>query len=407
MIHVCFGLYDKTGRYSKFTGTAMLSMFENTNSKVTVHLLHDNTLTPENRDKFSYVAGQYGQLVKFYNVETLCADKIAEFIRLMPSLKTAYSSIATMYRLLLPQLLYPEIEKIIYLDSDIVVNLDIKELWQIKLNGKALAAIPESFNRNDVKFAFGLCKDNVIKAEDYFNAGVLLINLNVFQKKHDTLIRAIKAVSSNPEYKFFDQDVLNYCFSSQALKLSVKFNHFTRNSRAINQVNIRREIYHFAGSNVGHGYGLDFRDPFNRLWMKYFAQTPWFDEETIGRLYAGVQQLHVGFKQSMVNITALMSGKTRAFFALPDNVDGLKRFFQIRDDEEIITADSQESLNKLLNAMNASRGKKVFFIMLPNFPFQILIQAGFAPGRDFVNGLEFLSEAQGLPLNSYPLIQAM
>ena len=32
MIHVCFGLYDKDGRYSKFTGTTMLSMFENVNT---------------------------------------------------------------------------------------------------------------------------------------------------------------------------------------------------------------------------------------------------------------------------------------------------------------------------------------------------------------------------------------
>ena len=73
MIHVCFGLYDKTGSYSKFTGTAMLSLFDNTTSNVTVHILHDNTLTNDNREKFSYVAGRYGQRVKFYNVEKLCA----------------------------------------------------------------------------------------------------------------------------------------------------------------------------------------------------------------------------------------------------------------------------------------------------------------------------------------------
>ena len=29
MIHVCYGLYDKDGRYSKFTATSMLSLFEN------------------------------------------------------------------------------------------------------------------------------------------------------------------------------------------------------------------------------------------------------------------------------------------------------------------------------------------------------------------------------------------
>ena len=149
------------------------------------------------------------------------------------------------------------------------------------------------------------------------------------------------------------------------------------------------------------------RDPFNRLWMKYFMKTPWFDEETIGRLYAGVQQLHVGFKQTMVNLTAAMSGKTRGFFVAPNDVDWLKNFFSIRDDEEIIPAENNDSLRKLFDAMNASRGKKIFFIMLPNFPFQILTQAGFVYGSDFLNGFEFLSEAQGVSLNSYELIKAM
>ena len=32
MIHVCFALYDKTGTYSRFTGTAMLSLFENSST---------------------------------------------------------------------------------------------------------------------------------------------------------------------------------------------------------------------------------------------------------------------------------------------------------------------------------------------------------------------------------------
>ena len=166
-------------------------------------------------------------------------------------------------------------------------------------------------------------------------------------------------------------------------------------------------ICHYITSSRGRGYGLDMRDPFNRLWLKYFVKTPWFDEDAIGRLYAGVQQMHVGFKQSMVNLSAIMSGKTRAFFTAPDNVDAFKKFFSIRADEEVITAENQDSLRKLLDAMNASRGKKVFFIMLANFPFQILTQAGFEPGKDFLNGLDFLSEAQGVPLNSYQLIQAM
>ena len=152
---------------------------------------------------------------------------------------------------------------------------------------------------------------------------------------------------------------------------------------------------------------LNMRDPFNRLWIHYFMQTPWFDEPAMARLYAGFEQLHIGFKSAMADVSAIVSGKTRAFFTLSENVDAVKNYFSVRDDEQIIRAESKNSLKKLLDAMKKSRGKKVFFIVLPDFPYQVLIDAGFKPGVDFVNGMEFLSEAQGVPLNSYELIKAM
>ncbi len=372
-----------------------------------MHILHDNTLTTENCDKFSYVAGRYGQLVKFYNVEQLFADKIEYIKKMFPQASETRFSIGMFYRFFIPYLLAADIDKAIYLDSDTIVNLDIKELWQVELGDKPLAAADEvradPFDHPSNAASNYLVTNGFVDYNDYFNSGVLLINIKILRKENEHLMDGVKFVGEHPQLIYLDQEVLNYLFSKNYLKLDEKFNAFVRKARRLNENLCYRRIYHFTGA----GFGMDMRDLFNRLWMKYFAQTPWFDEETIGRLYASVQQLHVGFKQSMVNLTALMSGKTRAFFVAPDNIDGFKNFFAVRADEEIITVDSQESLNKLLDAMKRARGKKVFFIMLPNFPFQILTQAGFTPGKDFVNGLEFLSEAQGVPLNSYPLIQAM
>ena len=407
MIHVCFCLYDKSGRYSKFTGTTMLSLFDNhipppTRPSITVHILHDNTLSTDNRDKFIYVAGQYGQLVKFYNVEKICADKINEIIRLCPKAKTAYSSIASMYRLIIPQLLSEEIDKCIYLDSDIIVNFDIAELWRTELAEKPLAAVTEISNGIKAQTFFALCSEGFADSDDYFNAGVLLLNLKHLRNEEIAVMSGVKLVGERPELSFFDQDILNFCFSKQALKLPVKYNQFVGHARQKSIINVEKNIYHFVGGSLR----LNTSDPFNRLWMDYFMKTPWFDATAIGRLYAGFQQIHVGLKQSMINVSAIMSGKTRAFFAPSANVDALKKIFSIRDDEEIIPAENNESLKKLIDAMNASRGKKVFFIMIP-FPFQILTDAGFEPGKNFVNGLEFLSEAHGVPLNSYPLIKAM
>ena len=409
MIHVCFGLHDKTGHYSKFTGTAMLSLFENLITppqSTTVHILHDNTLTQDNREKFVYLAGQYNQLVKFYNVEVSCADKIAEFKKLLDSIAPT-RTLADLYRFLIPNVIPNELKKIIYLDSDIIVNLDIQEFWQVNLGDSPLAVVPEMQSYVPTNPLHYLCRKGFVKAEDFFNSGVLMINLKKFRDEEENLKRGLRFRMDHPECDGTDQSVLNYCFSTESVKLPQKFNVLVEYARMNNDFETANRICHYITSSRGRGYGLNIRDPFNRLWMKYFVKTPWFDEETIGRLYNGVQQMHVSLKQSMVNLSAMMSGKTRAFFILPHDIDGLKKFFSIRDDEEIILAENQTSLQKLLDAMKKSQGKKVFFIMLPNFPFQALIQAGFVPNRDFVNGLEFLSEAQGLPLNSYQFINAM
>ena len=96
MIHVCFGLHDKTGRYSKFTGTAMLSLFENviTPRSTTVHILHDNTLTEDNREKFIYLAGRCNQFVEFHNIEKLLKDKLQEYVNLFPAIKDSRVTVA-------------------------------------------------------------------------------------------------------------------------------------------------------------------------------------------------------------------------------------------------------------------------------------------------------------------------
>ena len=120
MIHVCFSLHDKSGRYSKFTGTAILSIFENTNSPVTVHILHDPTLTADNRDKFISLAGRYSQAVKFYNVEEFCSKELKDIVAFFPAVKNHYATVGMFYRFLLPQILPDDIDKCIYHDSDIL-----------------------------------------------------------------------------------------------------------------------------------------------------------------------------------------------------------------------------------------------------------------------------------------------
>ena len=405
MIHVCYGLYDRDGRYSKFTGTSMFSMFENTNRAVTVHILHDNTLSAENRDKFSYIAGMYSQTVKFYNVENLCSDKIAEFRQMMPTIDKTNVSIATLYRLLMPQVFPDDIKKIIYLDADTIINIDIRELWQVELGDAPLAAVPEHLNDIDAKTAFVMCQQNFVMPENYFNAGVELVNLEVWRKSFEHIREGIIFVTKNTPCQYFDQDILNYCFSTQYFKLPVKFNRFIWSSRQKGDTAIQQKIYHYAA----HALNLDNRDNFNRLWFKYFPISPWFNAATIGHLHEAIRQLYVEQKNFATQISALISGKTRTFFVQPNMVDAARQIFYVKPEEEIIAADSPESLQKLIDAMKKAGGAKVFFLLVGNYfaAAQPLLQVGFVEGRDFLNAMLFLSDANGLPLNSYSLVKLL
>ena len=407
MIHVCFALYDKTGRYSKFTGTAMTSIFENTASEVTVHILHDDTLPADNRDKFIYIAGRYGQHVKFYNVETLCADKLAKMVELVPAVKTARVSVGAFYRLLAPQVLPRDIEKIIYLDADIIVNLDIRELWNIELADKPLAAAPEAEidylgHPTNSKQKY-LIVSNLVGYDDYFNSGSIVLNLEYLRRAEELLMSGIKWRGEHPQCNWFDQDILNYLFAKDYLKLPEKFDVFINVERVRHPNKTRAAIYHY----VVNCLELNTGDIFNRLWMEYFMRTPFFDADTIGRLFAGFRQMQFGLKQLLLIMSTTLRDRRRSFFIAPANVDAFRKIFAVRNDEDIIAADGQAALKKLLDAMKKARGKKIFFICVPNFPFGALTQAGFAAGKDFVNGFDFLSEAQGVPSNFHALVKAM
>ncbi len=409
MIHVCFGLHDKDGNYSKFTGTAMLSMFENTSTKITVHILHDNTLTLDNRDKFSYIAGRYGQIIKFYNVERTCAAEIEELKSKIPAINSARVSIGALYRIFTTEVLPKEIERVIYIDSDMIVNLDINDLWQVSLGDKPIAAIPES-EADSIFFkvisrSHYLINEKIVSYENYFNSAVMLMNLNRLRSERKTLMQGVKWRMNHPQCICFDQDILNYCFGNDYVCLPNRFDRFVTSERAAKRP-VQKFIYHFTGSNPT----MNFNDDLNRLYFQYFEKTPWFSKDVIGIMDMGLRQLDMGLKNIAIQLSVIMAGKERAFFATVPNITPLKNMFFIRNDEEIIPFENPESFNVLVNSMKNSLGKKIFFLMFPEGYQQLrasLMQAGFVEGRDFINAAMFLSEAHGVPLNTYELIKVM
>ncbi|MBR0260198.1 MAG: glycosyltransferase family 8 protein [Selenomonadaceae bacterium] len=416
MIHVCFCFTDKTGRYSKFVGMSMLSIFENIAApppSVTIHILHDKTLTDDNRDKFSYVARHYGQIVNFYNVEELCAEDFANMTKDNPKLLTdTRFTIGMMFRIFIPQILSADIEKAIYLDADIIVNMDLNELYQIDLGDKCLAVVPSNSiaMKKHTHITRHLCVAGLVEPDDYFNSGVLLMNLKLLRNEHRTMMDGINFIGADPRYTHFDQDVLNYCFTKRILKLPIRFNNSVSFARAKKEKTIGQKIYHYLGSNH-RSFGLNMSDPFNRLWISFFIKTPWFNADSIGRLYSSFQELRRGLLNSALKVSAATPGKKRAFFIDPQKEDLMKKIFSIQNDEEIILAENEDSLKKLIDAMKTSKDTCTFILtelfLKKKFPVELLQKEGFTEGKDFIRGWELLSEEKGVPFNSYPLVQSL
>ncbi len=382
---------------------------------ITIHILHDNTLSPDSRDKFSYLAGRYGQLVKFYNVEELCADDADEIKKLVPRVLESRYSIATFYRFFIPKVLPSNISKAIYLDADIIVNLDINELYRIDLGDKALASVPDIdcnhlTHERDSKWKF-LITNGFVAHEDYFVAGVLVLNLDRLRIEDDRLREGLKFLNQHPEMSWFDQDILNYLYSKDYVKVDEKFDVFVTHERWMpeRKNKTRSAIYHYVVGCLN----MNMSDTFNRLWMSCFIKTPFFDVETIGRMYDDERRLHDDLKAMAVSVSASVTGKNRAFYIEPQKIGWLKKLFAGRDDEIFLPAENnEESLQALIDTMKIHKGKTVFFIITARhmgrgFPFDRLNKEGFVESVDYIKGWLLLSGRQGVPHQSHALVKML
>ncbi len=400
MIQICFGLNDADGRYSKFIGTTMASIFENTASPVTINILHDATLTDDNREKFIKLTEKYNQHVEFHNVDELCPAELS-FLRekLLDKINSRFS-IGMFYRLLAKKIFGTG--KMIYLDADIIVNLDIAELWQQDLQGYPLAAVLEIIATSGYMLTdkFILHK-GIVKLENYFCSGVMILDID---KIDDNFFSdGVQFLIDNPECESPDQDILNAFFSENYFKLAQKFDAFVSCERNC-ELPVQKKIYHYAGWKIG----LNLDDGYNRLWFEHFARTSWFNVDIIDRLGEQFCKQHDIDINNAQFIMQLSANHNRAFFLSPGDVPAIKMLFDIQDDEPIIEASGGDSLNELLTKMDELRGQKFFFISHSDWYTmkKVLEYFGFKNNEDFMNIENFLtSEQGGNPPDTYSFIR--
>ena len=402
MIHVAYRLYGGDGFYAKMTGTSMLSLFAKTNLEVTVHIMHNDSLTSDNRDKLNYIANQYNQNIEFHNIEKIAGESLKKYMDAFPFKLTA----VCFYPMVLHEVL-PDVKRIISLGADTLFNLDVKEFLNYNIDNYPMAVVPEYANGEVFALNKNLAVSGLITKEYYFNSDVLYMNLDFWRKSETNkiIMDGMKFLNEHKEYALYnEQDLLSYCFSETALKLPVKFNCFISGERILRKSNELKEVlYHYAGGSFGFGLQFNMNDVYNKLWFDYFSKTPWFNVDIIGNLSEAIYKFYDEQKNILRNVTNLISKKKRAFFTEIQNFEFLKQCFMITPEEKLINASNPQSMNELMQSMRASNSQEIYFIMVGNYKLarEILIKNNFVENRDFLDGTIFLSDKQGVPFNSY------
>ena len=128
--------------------------------------------------------------------------------------------------LLLPEVLPPDLEKVIFLDADILVLDDVSPLLTIPLEGCALGAvadpaIPYCQSARGVK---GWRERQIPSNSPYFNAGVLLVDLEAWRRRHvaERAIEYIRAVGDRVDY--LHQEALNATVWDDWLPIAARWN---------------------------------------------------------------------------------------------------------------------------------------------------------------------------------------
>ncbi|CED70268.1 lipopolysaccharide biosynthesis protein, glucosyltransferase [Aliivibrio wodanis] len=194
------------GNFLKPLELAVFSLLRTQKQSVSVHIL---MLDEFSTDNLSALAQKYDARITFYPFST---DLYA---------KGRFSK--AMYgRLFIPSLLNSDIEKVIYLDCDVLVNRDLSDLWCTSLDGNMIAATPELSSP---------IKSYLLKSftlHDYFNSGVLLLDL-VRLREGKKFTQVLDYVHENENLLYPDQDALNVIFRNNWQKLPSEFNYMALN----------------------------------------------------------------------------------------------------------------------------------------------------------------------------------
>lgn len=261
--------------YAPYSMTVIASIIHNNISEpINFHILHTNlTITKCNTIR-NWIKQFANKTIDFYEVKK---ENFKDF----PIDDHTYLDFGAYIRLYLGEVLY-NLDKIIYLDCDILINASLKPLWEIDINNYAVAGVRDRIN--DYVRVYNRLGYSM--HEGYINSGVMLINLKRWREDH-FFDKSKRIARNNPKILMnHDQDVINMIYHGQIKMLPFKYNLLEYYLYTEDWLYLDRKYYpeiieacknptivHFCMPQKP--WHIECINPYKELYYKYRKMTPW------------------------------------------------------------------------------------------------------------------------------------
>ncbi|MGN0471772.1 MAG: glycosyltransferase family 8 protein [Lachnospiraceae bacterium] len=273
-MNICIALNRKYVRYAYVLLTSLF--YNNPQYDVHVYALNDELNDEDNRALGGLCATHHSD---WHDMKVNPQD----FLKGLPL--TEMWSKETLYRLSLIDVIPENVDRILYLDIDMIVAKDIRELYETEFGDKYFVAtrdIPtvQPIPPEDPRYF--LFRDHDFTDTYYINAGMMLWNLKELRGKYHLSSYMDVAAAHNFHIPVLDQDLLNLVHWGQMKYVDpFQYDCFTIITKRENdeEENGRRpkeaSIIHYAGDKP---WKAGLQNSANEIWWQYAKMTPFYEE---------------------------------------------------------------------------------------------------------------------------------
>lgn len=283
-------IYHSSDSFAEVTGVSMTSLFENNKHMDNIHVLYiERGMSNKNKKILESIAAKYGREFEFMEMPNWSEKLNIE----LKSCKAGWLGFGY-NRLFLTEYIPKDVDRVLYLDSDTIVEAPLDGLWNADLGGCYMGGVDDCLSS---------AYRDIVDLDDngiYCNAGMLLINLKKWREDDITRKFLQMIYENNGYFVFNEQSILNSLFSGKIKVLPQIYNvnslvylftykelmklrkpyRYSYNEKEILEAKEHPVITHYTGNFYVHRRpwieGSD--HPHKEAYLKYRNLSPWKNE---------------------------------------------------------------------------------------------------------------------------------